>query len=98
MLSGRECERETRREEVLALVSLFTKLDVDNKVSVMAGELRRRYDLTLADCIIAATALGQRAKLWTRDHGDFKQVTQIEVEDPYGQGEASTFGGVRRTD
>ncbi len=83
LLSGSECQTEDRLREVLALVSLFRKLDVDNDICRTAGEFKRKYNLSLADCIIAATASAQEAKLWTRDLKDFKRIKEIDVESPY---------------
>lgn len=83
LLSGSECQTEDRLREVLALVSQFKKLDVDNDICRTAGEFKRNYNLSLADCIIAATASAQEAKLWTRDLKDFKRIKEIDVESPY---------------
>jgi predicted nucleic acid-binding protein len=54
-----------------------------NEISKKAGEFKRKYNVSLDDCIIAATAAIQNAKLWTKNLKDFQKIKEIEVEEPY---------------
>ena len=64
-------------------MALFTKFNLDNEISKKTGEFKRKYDILLDDCIIAATAFLQKCKIWTKDIKDFKKIKEIEVKEPY---------------
>jgi predicted nucleic acid-binding protein len=83
LLSGRACEDPETREGVHALISLCRKENVHNQVSQKAGEFRRRYGVSLADCIIAATAYLLKSKVWTKNIEEFKRIKEIKTEEPY---------------
>lgn len=83
LFAGKECEKESKRKEILALIFLFTKFSLDNEISQKAGEFKRKYDSLLDDCIIAATAFSQKCRIWTKDIRDFKRIEEVEIEEPY---------------
>jgi predicted nucleic acid-binding protein len=74
---------EKKRLLLSELISLFIKIHIDNEISKKAGEFKRKYNVPLDDCIIAATAAIQNAKLWTKNLEDFQKIKEIEVEEPY---------------
>jgi predicted nucleic acid-binding protein len=45
----------------------------------LAAELRRKYNLKLADAVVAVTAILTNSKLITRDIRDFKKVKELEI-------------------
>jgi len=82
-LSGRACEDQETRESVHTLISLCRKENVHNQISQKAGEFRRKYAVSLADCIIAATAYLLKSKVWTKNIEEFKRIKEIKTEEPY---------------
>jgi len=56
-----------------------TILDLDFAIAELAAELRRRYNLKLADAIIAATTLISNSELITRNIKDFKKVIGLKL-------------------
>lgn len=83
LFAGKECEKESKREQIRALISLFTRLNVDNEICQKAGEYKRRYGLPLDDCIIAATASLLKARVFTKNVKDFTPIKDINTEEPY---------------
>lgn len=83
LLSGEECKKSSQLGKVVKLVTLFTKIDVNNEISKKAGEFRRKYSVPLIDSIIAATAYIQGCKIWTKNKKDFEKIKEIDTEEPY---------------
>ncbi len=83
LLAGKECEKESKREQIRVLISLFTKHDVDNEICQKAGEYKRKYGVPLADCIIAATASLLNTKVFTKNVREFGLFKEVNVEEPY---------------
>lgn len=83
LLTGKSCNDTGKRESLLRFLHRWKKIDVTNAVAVKAGDLRRIYDITITDAIIAATALCYNAFLLTRDLGDFKGIPGLRVKSPY---------------
>lgn len=83
IISGKACNELAKKQNTLHLLSLFTKILVDNKIAQTAGDFRRNYNLLTPDAIIAATALHTKSKLITRNLKDFQKVKEIIVESPY---------------
>jgi predicted nucleic acid-binding protein len=83
LFAGKDSANKKKRFLLSELISLFTKIHMDNEISKKAGEFKRKYNVSLDDCIIAATAAIQNAKLWTKNLEDFQKIKEIEVEKPY---------------
>lgn len=83
LFAGKDSADEKKRLLLSELISLFTKIDIDNEVAKKAGEFKRKYNVLLDDSIIAATVAIQKSKLWTKNSEDFKKIKEIEVEEPY---------------
>ncbi len=83
LLSGKACKNEDVAKKTLDTLYLFTKVEVDNKILQKAAEFRRKYDVSLLDSIIAATAFFQECKLWTKNKKDFERIKEIVAEEPY---------------
>lgn len=83
LLAGRACEDESTREGVQGLLSLCRKENVHNRISQKAGEFKRKYGASLADCIIAATAYTLDSKIWTKNAKEFRRIVEVKVEEPY---------------
>jgi len=83
LLSGRSCEDKEIREGVHALIALCRKENVHNEIAQKAGELKRKYSVSLADCIIAATAYLLTCKVWTKNIKEFEKIRELKAEEPY---------------
>ena len=78
----------TRRDETekTALNALFAKLRVlplSDTVANQAIDLRQQRKMSLADAIIAATALVHGLPLVTRNVGDYKHIAEINIINPF---------------
>jgi len=74
----------TPREEraILALLEMLPRVAVTSRIARHAAQLRRRYSITIADALIAATALLSGAMLLTRDLKDFRVIRGLSLESP----------------
>ena len=83
LMSGEECNDVNKKLDIAALLGLVSKVDVNSYIASKAGELRRRYKITITDAIIAATALEINAPIYTRNTKDFSKINELEVKPPY---------------
>lgn len=83
LVSGSECNVYEVKVRVLDFLSNFTKIHIDNKVAVKAGDFRRIYGIRIPDAVIAATAYLTKSKLITRNLKDFEKIKEIILEVPY---------------
>lgn len=79
LLSGKECKHKTKRTKVTELISMFEKINPDNEINQLAGELRREFNLGLMDAIIAATAFREKLTLITLDKDFLKVKGKIKI-------------------
>lgn len=56
-----------------------TIINLDYRVAELSAEIRKNYNLKLADAVIAATALITNSALLTRNIRDFKKVKELKV-------------------
>lgn len=83
LFAGKDSEAERKRALLVELLNLFNKIDVNQSIARVAGEFRRKYNVTLADAIIAATAFIVRCNVATQNIKDFKRIAEINAEKPY---------------
>lgn len=83
LFAGKDSADEKKRLLLSELISVFTKIEIDNEVAKKAGDFKRKYNVLLDDSIIAATAAIHKSKLWTKNLEDFKKIEEIQVEEPY---------------
>ncbi len=74
---------EERRARVELLVGALPDLPLDDRIAARAIQLRRQKKMSLADSIIAATALVHRLPLITRNATDFTHIAGLEVINPF---------------
>lgn len=79
LFSGRDLEDKRKEEIVLIFLSKFRKVNPTNEILQLAGEFRRKYDVSLLDCIIAATAYKIEAKILTKNLKDFQKVKEVKL-------------------
>ena len=74
-LSDEEAER---IEKFLQSVSI---IPMDSQIARLTGNIRKTYQLKIADSVIAATALFTHAQLVTRNVGDFKRIPELRIQE-----------------
>jgi len=74
-LSDEEAER---IEKFLQSVSI---IPMDSQIARLTGTIRKKYQLKIADSVIAATALFANAQLVTRNVGDFKKIPELHIQE-----------------
>jgi predicted nucleic acid-binding protein len=83
LIAGRANEDPKVRSALLRFLHQWTKVDVSNQISLRAGDIVRELGLVVPDAIIAATALGHKAELITRNAKDFRRIKGLRVRVPY---------------
>jgi predicted nucleic acid-binding protein len=72
-------DEETERiEKFLQSVSI---IPMDSQVARLTGSIRKKYQLKIADSVIAATALFTGTQLLTRNVNDFKRVSELNIQE-----------------
>ena len=74
-LSDEEAER---IEKFLHTVSI---IPMDSQIARLAGTIRKKYQLKIAESVIAATTLFTGTRLLTRNVGDFKKVPELQIQE-----------------
>ena len=83
LLAGKSCNNALVRDKVIYMLNSLVKINVNNPLVLIAGDICRKYDLDLPASVIAATALLHKATLLTRNVNDFKKVVELNVQSPY---------------
>jgi predicted nucleic acid-binding protein len=84
IFAGKDMGDEERRGAISRFLSKFEKVELTNEILKLAGDFKRKYGLTLLDCIIAATAYAAGAELFTKNLRDFGKVEEIAIHRPKG--------------
>ena len=82
LVAGKSCEDRTVKANTLRFLSQFRKIPLDNRIAVLAGDLRRMYGMELPDAFIAATAVTQHAVLVTKNARHFAVVAGLGIQEP----------------
>lgn len=70
---------ETERiEKFLQSVSI---IPMDSQIARLTGAIRKKYQLKIADSVIAATVLFTGTRLLTRNVSDFKKVPELHIQE-----------------
>jgi predicted nucleic acid-binding protein len=79
IFSGKDSESENKRQKILRVLSFFQKVNPNNEILQKAGEFRRKYNISLLDCIIAATAHHINAVILTKNEKDFSKIKEVKL-------------------
>jgi predicted nucleic acid-binding protein len=74
---------EQRRIRLESLIDALVELPLDQRVAACAIELRRQKKMSLADSIIAGTALVYQVPLITRNETDFIHIAGLVIINPF---------------
>ena len=83
LLSGEVCNNKNERSNLIHFLAQFDKIEVDNPLAQIAGDVRREFGLEVPDAIIAASAMIIDAQLVTRNTKHFENIKGLEVRKPY---------------
>jgi predicted nucleic acid-binding protein len=70
-------------EIIEGLLLQFGSVAVSREVEDLTIMIKRRCKIKLPDAVIAASALDQEACLVTRNAQDFKQITELTIQNPW---------------
>jgi predicted nucleic acid-binding protein len=79
LFSGRDLKDKRKEKIVLTFLSKFQKVNPTNEILQLAGEFRRKYNVSFLDCIIAATAYKIEAKVLTKNLKDFQKIKEVRL-------------------
>ena len=79
IFAGKDMEMGEKKKKIVKFLSMFKKVNPDNQILQIAGEFKRKYRISLLDCIIAATAYVLNAKLFTRNKKDFEKIKEVRL-------------------
>jgi len=83
LFAGRNVWRSKKaKKELEEMLSGLKIIAFDEKTSQLAGKLRARYQISLADAFIAACAIEKKLPLSTLNVRDFKQIKGIKILEP----------------
>lgn len=83
LLAGKENDDPSKKEVLIRFLGRWNKVNVDNPLARLAGDLARKNGMQVPDSIIAASAISCDAELWTRNTKDFKKIQQLRIRSPY---------------
>ena len=84
LFSGKSCSSLEEQTLIDNLLSLMKRVDLDKKIARKAGELRRKYNISVGDAIVAATAIISQSKtIATKNQKHYKNIKEIKVKQPY---------------
>jgi predicted nucleic acid-binding protein len=70
-------------QQIVSFVKYANISNINSKVIDKTIEIRKTHKIKLPDAIIAATALVNNQTLLTRNIGDFKNIENLIVKNPY---------------
>ena len=74
---------EDRRARLHDIVASMVELELNERVIQRAIALRQQKKMSLADAVVAATALAHDLPLVTRNVEDFKHVAGLKLINPF---------------
>jgi len=79
VLSGKSMSDAKIKKEAKLLLAQFKLLQINSSVTELAGQLRREHRLTIADAIIAATAISKDLILLSCNTKHFKIISDLRL-------------------
>lgn len=71
----------TATELVNVLLAPFREISIGRSLAERAGRVRREVGIRLPDALIAATAIEHKLSLFTRNRGDFNNVSGLRIRE-----------------
>jgi len=74
---------ESETHIIINLLKQFESVPIQPAIEAETIQIKRKYRIKLPDAIIAATALQRSARLVTRNINDFRQISALELCNPF---------------
>jgi predicted nucleic acid-binding protein len=68
-------------EQIEKFLHTISIIPMDSQIARLAGTIRKKYQLKIADSVIAVTALFTGTRLLTRNVGNFKKVSELHIQE-----------------
>lgn len=82
IFSGKETRDVVKKEKILRFLSHFNVIPLDEETAILGGEIRRDYQVGIADALIAATALRNGLAIVTYNTKHFEKISGINILKP----------------
>lgn len=81
LFSGSSTKSSAKSQNIIDFLKQFQKIDFDETIAKLAGELFRdtKQSLHVPDCIIAASALQTNATVLTLNEKHFEQISHLSL-------------------
>lgn len=79
LYSGKDTQNKKKLLVLKKLLSFFQIVPVRTAVAELAGSLRLKYSLGLADSVIAATCIKEKVQLCTFNTRDFQKIKGLHL-------------------
>ena len=83
LIAGKSCNNREKKDLLLQFLYQWKKIPVSNQIAVLAGDLSREKEMNIADAIVAATAVINKAALLTKNVKDFMGIEGLSIKSPY---------------
>lgn len=70
-------------KEAKKFIHIAEIFSINNEIKDLAIKLKQKYNIKLADSIIAATAIENNFTVITRNQKDFEKINEIKVYNPF---------------
>lgn len=79
LYAGKDAEVEAKQTILTKLLAFFNIVLLDLSTAQLAGNIKRKYSLSLADSYIAATSLENGLPLLSFNNKHFKQIPELSL-------------------
>lgn len=79
LYSGTDVTNKNKLVVLEQLLSYFNIITIELQTAKLAGRLRLKYNLSLADAVIAACAVEAKIKLLTLNIKDFQKIKELTI-------------------
>jgi len=83
LIAGKYNDDDEKRDKLLNFLHNWDKIDINNSIALLAGDIVRKYNTSVPDALIAATCIINDSDLITKNIKDFKLIKELRVISPY---------------
>lgn len=77
LYAGEDSKDKKKESALNLLLSFFKAVPLDQDLGKLAGKIKRGYQISLADAVIGATSLQEKAKLLTFNTKHFRKIPDL---------------------
>lgn len=79
LFSGKSTTNKSIVMDIHSLLNYFKVIPIDQNIATTGGIIRRDYNITLIDALIASTAIEYNLALVTLNYKDFDKISNLEL-------------------